>query len=149
MRLNSPDDAGETYTVRFLPPEVTQKGGRIELFVLKDDQWSRIGTGTNGSYLTFENNADTLVFCAAETEETTAAWAIGAGAAAILVIAALLIWNKSRKKKKAAAAEQSETAGQLSDDAAEQPDIASQETADPVSAEDPAAPPESGGEKQD
>lgn len=149
MRLNSPDDAGETYTVRFLPPEVTQKGGRIELFVLKDDQWSRIGTGTNGSYLTFENNADTLVFCAAETEETTAAWAIGAGAAAILVIAALLIWNKSRKKKKAAAAEQSETAGQPSDDAAEQPDIASQETADPVSAEDPAAPPESGGEKQD
>ena len=94
---------GEGYTVRYLAPPAG-RGRQVELYVLdEDEKWTHAESGTSGSYLTFHNDKDHVVFAALETDNLRSSvikWAAIAGAALLAMI--LLLSVRSALKKKTA-----------------------------------------------
>ncbi len=99
-------EEGQSYSLRYLPPEL-ERGHHTEIYVLKDGEWSRIDTGTAGSYLSFACSDSTVVFCAVDEKSIGSGlyFAVGVSAAALLGLGLVLT---RRKKKKPVKAEQSE-----------------------------------------
>ena len=98
----------EEYTVHYLSPEPVEKRGRIELYGYSDGSWSKLDSSASGSYLVFQAQEDTVVFCSVETEkELSSFWFVGGGA--LIAAAVLALALSLAKKKKAAAAEAPET----------------------------------------
>ncbi|MBS1419233.1 MAG: hypothetical protein HP001_03275 [Oscillospiraceae bacterium] len=98
LRLNSPEDEGETYAVRFMAPETEKKDGAVDIYVYSGEQWTKAETKRNGSYITFDCTGDTVVFCAVETEEFSYTGII-IGVAAAAAAAGAWLTLKSRRKK--------------------------------------------------
>jgi hypothetical protein len=94
---------GEGYTVRYLAPPAG-RGRQVELYVLDEgEKWTHAESGTSGSYLTFHNDKDHVVFAALETDNLRSSvikWAAIAGAALLAMI--LLLSVRSALKKKTA-----------------------------------------------
>ncbi len=93
--------SNKEYSVHYLSPEPLEKWGRIQLYAYSQGTWSKLETSGSGSYLVFQTQGDTVVFCAVETEmQPDGVWYIAGGAllaAAVLGIA--LAYGKKRKKR--------------------------------------------------
>ncbi len=93
--------SNKEYSVHYLSPEPLEKWGRIQLYAYSQGTWSKLETSGSGSYLVFQTQGDTVVFCAVETEmQPEGVWYIAGGAllaAAVLGIA--LAYGKKRKKQ--------------------------------------------------
>ncbi len=88
----------EEYAVHYLSPEPLEKRGRIELYGYSDGSWSKLETSGSGSYLVFDAQGDTVVFCSVETERENSLWLIGGGV--LIAGAALALVLGLRKKKR-------------------------------------------------
>lgn len=87
----------EEYSVHYLSPEPLEKRGRIELYGYSDGSWSKLETSGSGSYLVFDAQGDTVVFCSVETERDNSLWLIGGG---VLIAGAALALVLGLGKKK-------------------------------------------------
>ena len=87
----------EEYAVHYLSPEPLEKRGRIELYGYSDGSWSKLETSGSGSYLVFDAQGDTVVFCSVETERDNSLWLIGGG---VLIAGAALALVLGLGKKK-------------------------------------------------
>ena len=88
------------YSVHYLSPEPLEKWSRIELYAYSDGSWSKLDTVSSGSYLVFNAQGDTVVFCSVETEkEVSSLWLIGGGV--LIAGAALAVALRLGRKKKA------------------------------------------------
>ncbi len=98
MRIEDESKAYEqSYTVRFAAPDTESD---VSILVHDGENWNKVNTGRNGSYITFTAKGEPLVFCAVSSEKADIATPmiiIGA-----VLIAALVIVLILRKKKKAA-----------------------------------------------
>lgn len=106
LNLEDGDYTGGNYTVRYLPPE-TERSSAVELYVRRDGAWSKVPTGRSGSYLTFEVQGKTVVFCAVERERAgTDSVVLAAVAAGLALAAGTAVVLIRRRKKKAAVPEE-------------------------------------------
>ena len=91
---------GGKVQVHYLKPELLTRHGQIVLYSRSGDVWTRLDTRENGSYLVFDLEDDSLIFCAVEFERRpNMALLAGGGALALLAAAALSV--RAVKKKKA------------------------------------------------
>ncbi|MBR4394039.1 MAG: hypothetical protein IKT07_08425 [Oscillospiraceae bacterium] len=93
---------GQGYTIRYLAP-ASAKGKQAEIWQLDETgKWSRIETGTSGSYLTFHNDTDQFIFAAVEKDMRVEVfkWAV-IGVFALVLIIVLLVARSGLKKKNA------------------------------------------------
>jgi len=100
-------EEGQSYSLRYLPPEL-ERGHHIELYVLQDGQWSKVETGTAGSYISFEGSNSTVVFSAVDVKSVGLGLYLAIGGTALVLLSLGLVLNRHRKKKMHAA-EQSES----------------------------------------
>lgn len=88
------------YSVHYLSPEPLEKWSRIDLYAYSDGSWSKLDTVSSGSYLVFNAQGDTVVFCSVETEkEVSSLWLIGGGV--LIAGAALAVALRLGRKKRA------------------------------------------------
>lgn len=91
------------YRVHYLRPELLESRGLIELYSYSGGVWTKLDYRTSGSYLIFDAQGDSFVFCSVEQESQTELGLLVLGGA-LALLAAGLIWRR-RLKKKAPAAE--------------------------------------------
>ncbi len=93
--LTLPDDGADSHMVRYLPPEGAEK--HLELYLLRDGAWTRLDTGTMGSYLTFGVPGGAAQLTVLSTATPWWVWLL-LGAfllEALMLLAALLIRKKT------------------------------------------------------
>ena len=95
------DTVPESYSVRFLRPELEHRTHKLEIYTYSDGKWTKAQTRSSGSYAVFDCGSDTVVFAAVESRSDSAVW-IWAAAGIIAVGAAAFIVLKRRRKTKAA-----------------------------------------------
>lgn len=107
-------EPGQEYTVRYLPPELSDRNHKVDVYVRSDGQWNKVSTSTSGSYLTFDCNADTVVFSAVEVKNSSTRTVIlaVAGLTAVLGVGVALLTNRKKKPVPAAAGEGTDTSSE-------------------------------------
>jgi hypothetical protein len=91
-----------SYSVHYLTPELNRKTDKLELYSYVDGQWQPLEAKTNGSYLVFDWDGSSLVFCALEVEsKANTALIIGGGVLALAAVGAVTARLISRKRSKA------------------------------------------------
>ena len=108
MQLSDLEE-GQTYSLRFLPPEV-ERNHKVEIYIRTDGRWTRVETERAGSYLSFDCGTDTVVFSAVETAKVSPKLYIYAGAGAAALVGIGLTLGLARKKRHRAKAEAEEAA---------------------------------------
>lgn len=101
-------EKGQQFSVRYLPPELNERGHQVEIYVLEDDRWVRTETSRYGSYLSFNADRGTIIFSAVDVENDSQneLLYIGLGLLGLCAVStALLMGRKKRLAAIAAAAE--------------------------------------------
>ena len=101
LRLSRLEE-GQSFSVRYLPPELSARGRTVEIYVRQDGQWHKVATSRNGSYLSFDADQDTVIFAAVEVRPSpirTVILAAAGGVAVVGVAAAILLTRKKPKKE--------------------------------------------------
>lgn len=96
--VSADGSTGGDYLVRFLLPEGMESA---QIWLLSEGRWSRVESGTDGSYLVFEAGGGSFSFCCAEAPASYT-WAAlpGAAAALALLLAAVLRCRAVKRKKR-------------------------------------------------
>lgn len=87
----------QSYTVRYLPPELSEHGRSVKLYVFEEESWHEISASKAGSYLSFGAQGGAVIFAAAESEsgsQLTTYALIGGGLLLLILLAALLLKKK-------------------------------------------------------
>lgn len=106
-------EENQRYSIRYLPPQLSARSSKVEIYVREDGQWSKVSTTRNGSYLSFESDRPTVIFCAVEARQSPTRmiiYGVAGGAALIGVAAALLLTGKKKKPSPKAESEQKDPA---------------------------------------
>ena len=97
---------GGKVQVHYLKPEILTRHGQIVLYSRSGDVWTRLDTRESGSYLIFELEEDSMIFCAVEFErQPNMALLAGGGALALLAAGTMTVRAVKKKKEKSAPAE--------------------------------------------
>ncbi len=104
----------KSYTIHYLEPEHTMRTGVVSLYSFDGQSWSKLVTTDDGSYLLFDWQGDSAVFCAVETARDISAY-IYAGAGVALLVASGFVLS-AVKKRRAASVLKSSAAGDTRDD---------------------------------
>lgn len=92
----------QKYSIRYHAPETEKRNQKLEIYVLKDDEWVNVPVTENGSYLTFQADSPVVVFAAVQSQSMAYLIIIIAGALAVLILLIIIILkHKANKKKKA------------------------------------------------
>ena len=92
--------------VHYLKPELLTRHGQIVLYSRSGDVWNRLDTRESGSYLIFDMEEDSMVFCAVEFErQPNIALLTGGGALGLLAAATLVLRSAKKRKEKPKAGE--------------------------------------------
>ena len=97
--VNIPDDGQQEHLVHYILPE---KVKNADIMILQDGTWNKIGTDTDGKYMTFTVSGSKVTFAAVKTASVLPT-AIIAGIIVLAVIILIMRRRKRRKKKKAIA----------------------------------------------
>lgn len=97
---------GRKYQVHYLKPAPLTKHGQIVLYRRFGDGWTPLNARESGSYLIFDLEEDSVVFCAVELERRpNIALLAGGGALALLAAGMLTVRGVKKKKEKSKAGE--------------------------------------------
>lgn len=100
LRIDSSLD-GRKYQVHYLKPAPLTKHGQIVLYRRFGDGWTPLNARESGSYLIFDLEEDSVVFCAVELERRpNIALLAGGGALALLAAGMLTVRGMKKKKEK-------------------------------------------------
>lgn len=88
-----PEDGNPSHTVRYLPPN---KNKNLDVYVLKDGNWTKVHNKWDGKYLIFETAGNNITFSIAENEVPYQEYAI----LTVLISVAFLFVIGAKKKRK-------------------------------------------------
>lgn len=94
----------QSYSLRYLPPEL-EKGHSVEIYVLRDGEWTLVEPEQAGSYLSFTCSERMLSFSTVDVKQNDNRLYLGIGISAAVVLVLALVMLGGRKKKAPAAAE--------------------------------------------
>ena len=97
----------QSYSLRYLPPEL-EKGHSVEIYGLRDGEWTLVEPEQAGSYLSFTCSERMLSFSTVDVKQNDNRLYLGIGISAAVVLVLALVMLGGRKKKTPAAAESKE-----------------------------------------
>lgn len=87
------------YRIHYLSPEPLEHRGSIELYSFEGGVWKRLDTRPSGSYLIFDCQGDSMVFCAVEIVKPVNTALLICGGALAAAVAVVLTARCVKKKK--------------------------------------------------
>jgi len=101
LRIDGSDE--QRCSVHFLEPEHTLKRSSIDIYVLSSSQWQKVPVTSDGSYLVFDAEGDSVVFCAVEHKDPEQVGALVAALCILLAVVLIIVVVERRRRKTPAA----------------------------------------------
>ena len=95
--LTIPDDGQSSHTIHLKKPDKTKE---YKVYVNLDDNWQKVDTTEDGSYLVFDAEGSSFQVAVQKVTNYTWLWISLGTAAAVLVLGAVLVVHKKKKKAK-------------------------------------------------